>query len=49
VCKEQLGLPPYGRITASTSRKFQKGSSCQPEDGHILSSKAWCSKKQNGQ
>ncbi|KAH9519216.1 hypothetical protein Btru_074987 [Bulinus truncatus] len=47
LCKEPLGLPPYGKMSASTSRKFQKGSSCQPEDGHILSSKSWCSKKQN--
>ncbi|BFZ16140.1 hypothetical protein BsWGS_19179 [Bradybaena similaris] len=47
LCKEPLGLPPYGRMTASSHRKFQHGSSCLPEDGHILSSKAWCSKKQN--
>ncbi|XP_055900427.1 lactadherin-like isoform X2 [Biomphalaria glabrata] len=47
LCKEPLGLPPYGKMSASSSRKFQKGSSCQPEDGHILSSKSWCSKKQN--
>uniref|UniRef100_A0A2C9L8Z1 F5/8 type C domain-containing protein n=1 Tax=Biomphalaria glabrata TaxID=6526 RepID=A0A2C9L8Z1_BIOGL len=49
LCKEPLGLPPYGKMSASSSRKFQKGSSCQPEDGHILSSKSWCSKKQNGE
>ncbi|RUS74395.1 hypothetical protein EGW08_017850 [Elysia chlorotica] len=47
LCKEQLGLPPYGKVEASTKRKSKKGSSCQAEDGHILSSKGWCSKKQN--
>ncbi|BFZ05340.1 hypothetical protein BsWGS_08379 [Bradybaena similaris] len=47
LCKEPLGLPPYGKITASSFRKFKFGSSCQPEDGHILSSKGWCPKTQN--
>ncbi|XP_012937328.1 lactadherin, partial [Aplysia californica] len=47
LCKEPLGLPPYGRISASSAKRFKRGSSCQPEDGHILSSKGWCSRKQN--
>ncbi|VDI54556.1 lactadherin [Mytilus galloprovincialis] len=47
LCKEQIGLPPYGKIRASTWAKSRKKSSCQPEDGNILSNKAWCAKKQN--
>nr|KAG5690666.1 hypothetical protein BaRGS_007637 [Batillaria attramentaria] len=47
LCKEQLGLPPYGTMTASSSRGRRKRSTCQPEDGHILSSKAWCAKTDN--
>jgi len=47
VCKEPLGLPPYGKITASSYKK--SASSCQPEDGNILSSKGWCSKKKKDQ
>ncbi|XP_076471901.1 lactadherin-like isoform X2 [Babylonia areolata] len=47
LCKEALGLPPYGTLTASSSRGRRKRSTCQPEDGHILSSKAWCAKTDN--
>ncbi|XP_046567293.1 lactadherin-like isoform X1 [Haliotis rubra] len=47
LCKESIGLPPYGKITSSSSRKFRKKSSCQPEDGNIFSKKAWCAKQQN--
>jgi lactadherin len=48
LCKEALGLPPYGKISSSSAKRFKRGSSCQAEDGHILSSKAWCARKQNG-
>ncbi|XP_064634109.1 lactadherin-like isoform X3 [Lineus longissimus] len=44
-CKELIGMPPYGKITASSWKTYRKGSSCLPEDGHILSNKAWCSRK----
>lgn len=43
-CKDFIGMPPYGKITASSVWHFKKGSSCQAEDGHILSNKAWCPK-----
>ncbi|KAK3101914.1 hypothetical protein FSP39_007317 [Pinctada imbricata] len=49
LCKESIGLPPYGRITASTYGKHKRKSSCQPEDGNILSQKGWCAKKNNDQ
>jgi lactadherin len=47
VCKEILGLPPYGKLTSS-SQKVHKRSSCQADDGYIITNKAWCSKKDNG-
>ena len=46
VCKEPLGLPPYGKIKASTYRK--NADSCQPDDGNILSHKGWCARKKKG-
>ncbi|KAK3581559.1 hypothetical protein CHS0354_031901 [Potamilus streckersoni] len=45
LCKVPLGLPPYGKITASTSAK--KEHSCQAEDGNILSHKGWCARKKD--
>ncbi|XP_067932055.1 lactadherin-like [Watersipora subatra] len=45
--KKYLGQPPYGSLTASTSRQYKRGSSCQPGDGHILSNKAWCAAHNN--
>ncbi|CAH1785822.1 unnamed protein product [Owenia fusiformis] len=47
LCKEEIALPPYAKISASSSWSFKKGSSCQPEDGYIMSSKAWCAKHNN--
>ncbi|XP_074660599.1 lactadherin-like isoform X2 [Tubulanus polymorphus] len=46
-CKDFIGMPPYGKISASSNRIHKHGSSCTPEDGHILSNKAWCAKQQN--
>lgn len=46
LCKEQLGLPPYGKIRASSYRK--NADSCQPDDGNILSHKGWCARKKKG-
>ncbi|XP_052800250.1 lactadherin-like isoform X2 [Mya arenaria] len=43
LCKVPLGLPPYAKMTASSSKKSAQ--SCQPEDGNILSHKGWCAKK----
>ncbi|XP_060555094.1 lactadherin-like isoform X1 [Ruditapes philippinarum] len=43
LCKQPLGLPPYGKLTASSYKKSAQ--SCQPEDGTILSHKGWCAKK----
>ncbi len=39
-----MGLPPYGKIRASTTWPSRQHSSCQPEDGYIMSNKGWCSK-----
>ncbi|XP_064601589.1 lactadherin-like isoform X2 [Liolophura sinensis] len=47
LCKEPIGLPPYGKMTASSFSSRKRKRSCQPEDGNILSNKAWCSKKQD--
>ncbi len=44
-CKQYLGLPPYGKIRASTTWPARRRSSCQPEDGYLMSNKGWCSKK----
>ncbi|CAF3828649.1 unnamed protein product [Adineta steineri] len=44
-CKQYLGLPPYGKISASTSWPYRRRASCQPEDGYIMSNKGWCSRK----
>jgi len=35
-----------GRRTATTGRR--RVSSCQPEDGFIVSDKAWCARTDNG-
>lgn len=35
-------------MTASSNGKHKRKSSCQPEDGNILSNKGWCAKKSNG-
>lgn len=47
LCKESIGLPPYGRITTSSNGKNKRKDSCQPEDGNILSKKGWCAKRNN--
>lgn len=47
LCKEPIGLPPYGKMSASSHLSFRRKSSCQPDDGNILSNKAWCSKRQD--
>ncbi|XP_055996917.1 lactadherin-like isoform X2 [Ostrea edulis] len=47
LCKENIGLPPYGRITTSSNGKNKRKDSCQPEDGNILSKKGWCAKRNN--
>ncbi len=44
-CKQYLGLPPYGKIYASTTWPSRRHATCQPEDGYIMSNKGWCSKK----
>ncbi|CAF3609612.1 unnamed protein product [Rotaria socialis] len=44
-CKQYLGLPPYGRISASTTWPSRQRATCQPEDGYIMSNKGWCSKR----
>ena len=48
-CKQYLGLPPYGRISASTTWPSRQRATCQPEDGHIMSNKGWCSRRRYSQ
>ena len=56
-CRESLSLPPYTKISASSVRHSHHGNrtrrrrdvdSCQPQDGFIVSDKAWCSRTNNG-
>ena len=47
--KKHLSQPPYSSLTASSSHKYRRGSSCQPEDGHLLSSKGWCAGTNDGE
>lgn len=49
VARQYLGLPPYGKLSASSAQPFRRFSSCQPDDGHILSNKAWCAKDDNAE
>ncbi|CAF1070490.1 unnamed protein product [Rotaria sordida] len=44
-CKQYLGLPPYGKISASTTWPSRRRATCQAEDGYIMSNKGWCSKR----
>ncbi|UJR21404.1 hypothetical protein I4U23_024494 [Adineta vaga] len=44
-CKQYLGLPPYGKISASTTWPSRHRATCQAEDGYLLTNKGWCSKK----
>uniref|UniRef100_A0A0X3P242 Lactadherin n=1 Tax=Schistocephalus solidus TaxID=70667 RepID=A0A0X3P242_SCHSO len=46
-CKQLLGTPPYARYAASSTRNKRNTRSCNPEDGHYLSNRAWCAKRQN--
>ena len=44
-CKQYIGLPPYGKISASSVKNADEGSSCTAEDGFIMTNKGWCSRK----
>jgi lactadherin len=48
VCNGPIALPPYGKLTASSEKTSNAGSSCHAEDGYIVTSKAWCAKYDNG-
>ncbi|KAK2165453.1 hypothetical protein LSH36_50g07025 [Paralvinella palmiformis] len=45
VCKAQLGLPPYGKLTASSHKEWKEGQSCLADDGFIMTNKGWCPRK----
>lgn len=47
VCKVPIALPPYGKVAASSERTHNDGSSCQANDGYIITKKAWCAKNNN--
>jgi len=49
VCNAPIAFPPYGKLSASSSRHQSTRSSCQAEDGHIITQKGWCPKENNGQ
>lgn len=44
-CKQLLGMPPYGKLTASSTLPLRNKRSCQPNDGYLLSNKGWCPRK----
>ncbi|CAH8519996.1 unnamed protein product [Schistosoma turkestanicum] len=46
-CKQLIGIPPYARFAASSSRGKRSQRSCTPEYGHYLSNKAWCAQRQD--
>nr|CAH8853632.1 unnamed protein product [Trichobilharzia regenti] len=46
-CKHLIGIPPYARFAASSSRGKRSQRSCTPEYGHYLSNKAWCAQRQD--
>ena len=48
VCKQALGLPPYGKITVSSERAQTTSGTCQADDGYIVTKKAWCAKEASG-
>ncbi len=47
-CKKLLGMPPYGKMKASSTLSIRNKFSCQPNDGFVLSNKGWCPRKRNG-
>ena len=49
VCKSVMTLPPFVRVTASSEASSRRRRSCKAEDGLIVTSKAWCAKRENGQ
>ena len=49
VCRSEIGLPPYSKVSASSEKNQGSGSNCQAEDGYILTNKAWCAKDNNSQ
>lgn len=49
VCRVHIALPPNGKVTASSERTHNNGSSCQAHDGYIITKKAWCAKNNDGE
>ena len=47
VCNNEISLPPYSKISASSSKNHGTGSNCLPDDGYIFTNKAWCAKDNN--
>jgi len=48
-CKSLMTLPPFVRVTASTEASSRRRRSCKAEDGLIVTNKAWCAKREDGQ
>jgi hypothetical protein len=44
-CKQLLGMPPYGKMRASSMLPIRNQLSCQDSDGFILSDKGWCPRR----
>lgn len=44
-CKQLLGMPPYGKMRASSVLPIRNQLSCQESDGFILSDKGWCPRR----
>ena len=52
VCKMPIALPPYGKVQASSEKRSTgsgRGGSCAANDGYIITSTAWCAKRDNGE
>jgi len=48
VCNAPIAFPPYGKLSASSVRHQSTGSTCQAEDGYVITQKGWCPKDNNG-
>lgn len=47
VCNIPVGLPPSGRIMASSERPNTDHDTCQAHHGYLLTNKGWCPRRNN--
>ncbi|XP_067007369.2 lactadherin [Anabrus simplex] len=46
-CNQLISNPPFTKITASSYYPWIRKNSCQPEDAHIFTHRAWCARHMN--